>query len=679
MKSPRIILISQWPNVKNGEYELIEKIKRTGFKVAVVDFLGFDVETGECINTPSLTDEFDFAISFHYDTPKFLNILTFLWVANPLEFMHLRHDYMPFIFNNLRAYDGYLFNGSETLEKHIKSLQDTSADPKYFEMYAACSHTSLQVTNLVGSRLFYCGINWERGIDKAGRAEGLLNLLDQSEKVDFFGPRSLEGRNTWAGFKHYKGEIPFDGVSMSVVMAEYAAVLAISSPAHLRSKTSSSRVFEGVAAGVPVISDLNPHVQKLFGDSVYYFDGMTDLEKANSILVLLEHIRKNPEEAKAKVKRAQELVRDKYCFEVCFQQVTRALHKARDDIERKEKKIFDVFLYTHEPDPNQKEVSLDEAVVAIYSAAEEVAEQNITVRLNTVENYPIQDVGRNAPPNITWRNFTDIKLTDLDRQPLRLGEKIARLSKLSDGHYTSFISQYDFLQRDYFKKALNWYESQEHADAKRIFVGGFYVDPLSAKAPSSARSILSCSTPNTTYSWNQQSLYEHQLAAIIFNKEGISLLEESRISALDAVLASSILIDAVSQGFNLYRSPYLLLRVAKSHFKAHYDAYAAACKVGFWNSHYSLVSNYNHEMNVLYDIHFGSTYAAGVTRRIVGHENSSAVVDPAVLVVNNFINRIRPFYRKTKQIKSVVLMPLRWGAALRQHLRLMVQDVHEKK
>ena len=69
-KNPRIVLISQWPKVKNAEYELIEKIRQTGFKIAVVDYFGFDVETDKCINDATFADEYDFAISFHYDTPK---------------------------------------------------------------------------------------------------------------------------------------------------------------------------------------------------------------------------------------------------------------------------------------------------------------------------------------------------------------------------------------------------------------------------------------------------------------------------------------------------------------------------------------------------------------------------------------------------------------------------------
>ena len=80
-------MIAQWPSIKNAEYELIERVRHTGFKVTVVDYLGFDVQSGRCINDATLPDEYDFAVSLHYETPKFLNIPTFHWVANPLEFI----------------------------------------------------------------------------------------------------------------------------------------------------------------------------------------------------------------------------------------------------------------------------------------------------------------------------------------------------------------------------------------------------------------------------------------------------------------------------------------------------------------------------------------------------------------------------------------------------------------
>ena len=107
-----ILLISQWPNVKNGEYELIEKIRRTNYNITVVDRNGGLID-GASKGTRVNERDYLLAISFHFDTPPLLNIPTFYWVANPLAFMHLRHDYRDAIIPLIRAYDGYLFNGSK--------------------------------------------------------------------------------------------------------------------------------------------------------------------------------------------------------------------------------------------------------------------------------------------------------------------------------------------------------------------------------------------------------------------------------------------------------------------------------------------------------------------------------------------------------------------------------------
>jgi hypothetical protein len=259
--APRLLLISQWPKVRNAEYELIEKIRETGFDIAVVDFLGRDVATGSNLNDATLRDRYDFALSFHYDTPKFLDLPTFLWVANPLGYMHLRPDYRAAILDNLRAYDDYLYNGAPLLKQHVRRVVGDEWRDSGLHFYAATSRQALQPPERAvadvprAARVFYCGINWERIEDRQGRAHGLLEHLQERNVADFFGPEKLEGFSTWRGFPSYRGEIPFDGVSLARSMREYGAVLALSSPAHLKSGTSSSRVFEGFAAGVPVISD----------------------------------------------------------------------------------------------------------------------------------------------------------------------------------------------------------------------------------------------------------------------------------------------------------------------------------------------------------------------------------------------------------------------------------------
>lgn len=653
--SPRILLISQWPNVKNGEYELIEKIRQTGFSITVVDFLGFDVSTGECLNTSDLSLKYDFAISFHYDTPKFLNIMTYLWVANPLEFMHLRGDYRNVLFPQLRSYDDYLFNGSNNLKSHISDILGEEFVDSDLALYPSCSSKAMvapsnDMNGAIESfkKIFYCGVNWERGIDRKGRAQGLLEILQDKKAADFYGPEKLDGISPWEGYSSYKGEIPFDGVSMIETMSRYGAVLAVSSPAHMKSKTSSSRVFEGVSAGVPVISDENEHVKKLFGDSVYYFVGNSEEERAKSILETLENIKNNPQQAKDKVLKAQALMREKYCFEPCFERI--ASHKnSTTNIDLIEKKKFEIFVIPHNPEDSMNVCgnNLDHVI----RAAEHLNElYGMSVRINIFSENILRSAKykKNIHPEIEITKFDK----DIKWAQLKLGEKIGMLSSSIDGDFCVFLTQFDYPMYDAFSKGIDWFEKNTKND---VFISGHFVDSLERKAPASAVDIHKNLSTESMYRWTQNSLAEHEISTLIFRKSAAKkLLAFKRIQRLDAVLPVSIIADCYANDLATHRSRHILVRVQASHFVRHYSSYQQAIQKGFWAQHYNLITNYNHELNALYDIHHASKIACDIVDKVSGHAlTSMPPIDPAVHTVNNFVSRLRPIYRRYKRVRQL--------------------------
>ena len=661
--SPRILLISQWPNVKNGEYELIEKIKQTGYTIKVVDYFGFDVESGLCLNTEALPHEYDFAISFHYDTPKFLNLPTFLWVANPLEFMHLRGDYRSVLLHHLRAYDEYLYNGSALLKRHIKSVVGSEWRDSELEMFPACSLRELvppksldQLDTEAAHKVFYCGVNWERGIDRAGRAQGLLDILQERDAADFYGPNKLEGISPWEGFSSYKGEIPFDGVSMTQVMRQYGAVLAVSSPAHIKSETSSSRVFEGIAAGVPVISDENPHVKHLFGDLVYYFSGNDEKERAQSVLAALQAINSNPTEARDRVIRAQALMAERFCFEPCFE---RALRYRKERMAAKctvlaQKKV-DVFLLQHETDPEAQGSTTDFLNIQhVVEAAGQAAQlHDVQVRIITCGGSlpSVPDL----PANVSLVDFDARTLTQKDWAKLRLGEKVSLASKKTDADFVTFLTQFDYPLYDAFSKALDWFSAAPAERASGVHVGGFYVNDQTQTAPLGTVGILRNNASTGLYRWTQNSLAEHQLSTLFFGNKSLYLLEQEQVERLDVLLPISIIAAASGQGLPLHRSRHMLQRVKFGHFHRHYEAYRKATERGFWAQHYELRTNYNHELNALYDVHHESPIAREIIDQVSGHAlPAMPPVDPAVHVVNGFIGRLRPIYRYYKRLRETV-------------------------
>lgn len=666
LSAPRILLISQWPNIKNGEYELIEKIKQTGYKIRVVDYFGLDVDSGECLNRANLRQEFDFAISFHYDTPNFINIPTYLWVANPLEFIHLRGDYRTVLLHHLRAYDDYLFNGSDTLKAHLRNVvgneewRDTA-----LEMFPSCAVQAMippktpdKLVPGTSRRVFYCGINWERSIDRAGRAQGLLDILQEKHAADFYGPNTIEGISPWEGFKSYKGEIPFDGVSMARVMQEYGAVLAVSSPAHMKSKTSSSRVFEGIAAGVPVISDENAHVKKLFGDLVYYFRGDTDEQRVQSILENLQQIDQNPEDARQRVLRAQALMAQRYCFEPCFERVLTHVKLSAACGDRLSGRRVDVFLFHHDPDPDApgSTTSFHNVHQVIEAAGHAVKVHGVQVYLTCCGEQPSDAVQQQLPSGVIWQQCQARELTDQTWARLRLGEKVALLAQRAEGDFASFLTQFDFPMYDGFSKALDWFEAKFSERTNGVHVSGFFVNDLTQKAPVGTVGILRNNVSRSLYRWTQNSLAEHQMATLFFGRGAFELLVPDQIDRFDVVLPVSIIAAATRCDLPIHRSRHMLIRVQCGHFHRHYEAYRRATEQGFWAQHYDLVTNYNHELNALYDIHHESAVACEIAHQVSGHALPSLPpVDPAVYVVNNFIERMRPIYRVLNKLRRALM------------------------
>lgn len=662
--NPRVVLISQWPNVKNAEYELIEKIRQTGFKISVVDYLGFDVESGQCINNENLGENYDFAISFHYDTPKFLNIPTFLWVANPLEYMHLRGDYRHFLLNQLRAYDDYLYNGSNILQEHIKRVVGSEWQNTQLSFFASCSQKVMLLPNGINKeknnkqyKIFYCGINWERGSDKSGRAQGLLDILQEKQVADFYGPRMLEGINPWEGFSSYQGEIPFDGVSMSHTMQTYGAVLAVSSPAHIKSRTSSSRVFEGIAAGVPVISDENAHVRLLFGDLVYYFSGATEADRAESIMTALKEITENPQEARRRVLLAQEKIKQYYSFEHCLTQLLSFQNSKKIIAVNQQHNIkIDVFLFSHQPYDRQQTSGLSFPNLGYVIKAAQYAYQfhNAKVRF-FYHDIDSQVLSKQSYSGIELVSLTDnIKFDDWHK--LRLGEKLRKLRELATGDLAVFLTQDDYPHYDYFEKPLTKFYDKDLATANQLYIAGFFVNDLLKKAPPSAHGLLRNNSSVGLYRWTQNSLAEHQLGQIIFTSYHLRSIDVERLGRFDVLLPIVIILQLMANSIPIYRSRHITLRVKENYFQQHYDVYKLAVTKGFWAQHYELLSNYTHELNALYDCFHEYPTCIKIIDSISGHEAANNIpVDPAIYRVNQLINRLRPIYQILRKVKHFLI------------------------
>lgn len=680
--NPRVLMIAQWPAIKNAEFELIERARHTGFKVTVVDFLGFDVQTGRCINDATLPDEYDFAVSLHYETPKFLNLPTFHWVANPLEFIQGQSHYRTHLIHHLRSYDDFLYNGSQYLKEHIRSLVGTEWVDGGLAFYQSCSRKALIEPRLhdetAGSsaKLFYCGINWEAISDKDGRAQGLLEILQERQIADFYGPQTVLNVNVWGGFSSYRGEIPFDGSSMFPAMNGYAAVLALSSPAHLKSRTSSGRALEGFTSGVPVISDENHHVRTQFGDLVYYFDGATERERADSIQEALEEIRSRPDLALERVREAQSLISREYCFEACLERIQKRVRETRVPLAAVSGSrakpgapglIIDIFLFFHDPYAPDRKVPDAFANFAHLEQAimEAAGRHGARFRVfRSAFDAPLATVPADESSAIEWSALPADCRPGAEWARMRLGEKVSRLARLSTGDFAVFLTQSDFPQYDYFLKALDWFVTQPGAGRESLHVGGFFVSDLSTTAALSAGGILRCSASNGLYRWTQNSIAEHQLGQMCFGKGALRALDLGTIERYDVLAPVVLVLECMRKHVPFHRSRYLLLRSRQGYYHRYYDAFRTASGKGIWAQHYELLSNASHEINGLYDSFHEAQEVVAIADKILGIDlpppppvapppPPPPPTDPAVYQVANFLHRIAPYVVRVKRIARV--------------------------
>lgn len=650
LSAPRILLISQWPDVKNGEYELIEKIRRTSYDITVVDRHGFTV--ADKFNQKRVDDhDYLFAISFHFDTPRLLNVPTYYWVANPLTFMHLRHDYRDDIIPLIRANDGYLFNGSTTLKNHIarlalNSLVDLDAELVFYPSVASKEIVQFNSKDKPNkNKVFYCGVNWERATDATGRAHGLLGELDSRGIAHLYGPKELEGKPVWEDFTSYQGEIPFDGTSSLSVMSQYGAVLAISSPAHLKSKTSSSRVFEGLSAGVPVISDRNPHVIELFGDTVYYLDGNNPVDQAASVQTILRHIEDNEAEVREKVKEGQKLLSEKYNFEPCIDNLISFCNKKYFDLSGV---ITVAFVHHTYSAVEELENEISDLAQAISVLLDKTSFQ-VNLIASSSDTEKIKDLGLIDETRVRFIN----SMVGDDSNNIKLGGLVSNLVQMSDSDIYVFYTNGDHPYREALLNAAKWFKNRE---SPSILLGGHYsFDGSLSHSDTSLKPSISNSEIGSV-EWSQNSVVEFELGAMFFDKRSIKEILRNGTEELDIFFPLHVVLEAKKLDISVERYPQLLLRRTKARFHDHYKAYENAISRGFWYQHYEMVTNYQHEFNALLDLHHGDPYSEKIISFLTGRNLAPAAViaDPAVYTVNKFINKIRPIYRTYKKVRGIL-------------------------
>ena len=266
-------------------------------------------------------------IATHHTCKKILGHYTLLPLWNPVIYMEKSTNFIT-------TFDGYLSSHSSLIDNYIKSL--TSKTPIGYLTTSICE--PLLDFSFGQYKCFYIGTNWDRNFKVkvneslkqiSSQRDKIINLIkkmDDSELINIYG---LEGR--WNGFKSYIKPIPFDGVSVVYEIQKCGICLCFSTENHINSEVCSMRIFEGIAAGVPLICDKNPFYMKWFGDNLFYIDTDDSDECFEQIKNYFEYFKNNNQEVLTKISNCRDIFNEHFRLDKQFQQIITNIHQNKKE------------------------------------------------------------------------------------------------------------------------------------------------------------------------------------------------------------------------------------------------------------------------------------------------------------------------------------------------------------
>jgi hypothetical protein len=457
---PKMGVISTFGELRNAEYENIQRIVRTSEKLGI-DCHVLDIH-GKALNGNSSSlnaEDLDFVISLHFMAPKCFDAYTYVALWNPVRFYH-QWGYRRYA-NNLLSYDDFLSCRSDDADTHIVRLtqDDPTRLPPSLRFFHSLSTPIHPPTRRTDRRLFYCGVNWEKLSRRHGRYNELFHDLDSTGLVDFYGPRNMGGVKPWAGYDCYRGELPFDGVSLVNAIARAGVALVLSSEAHKESALMSNRLFEACAAGAVVIADENPFVRKFFSDTVLYLNGRDSKDfQARSILDHLSWINSHPDEARDLAVRSQALFLEEFSLDRCLTDLVAQHSRRRADLQertlaaRPSAKVNCAVVVL---DPSKRsyirtagDLSRQLGIqVSATFLVDRNSEEAVSNELKAV--YPDADFEVLGIPDMAVEFNADDCGADVPR-PARIGKHLSELIQGKPSDYVSFIFDHETLFRNHF-------------------------------------------------------------------------------------------------------------------------------------------------------------------------------------------------------------------------------------
>lgn len=297
-----------WPDINNAEKECLLRFKyacnENNILYLLINNNGIIINNDLYgININNIEKKYiNSIISLHWDSPKSTDHYTIHFLWNPLDFYDKNN------IKNILNYDAYVSCYSPIMDKFIELYSDKKIIG--YVNHSLC--TPILNYDFTSFKCFYIGINWELCTNKQTRYSTLLKLLDSNNLINIYGPKIFLGINIWEGYNSYSGEINFDGTSIIHEINKSGICLVLSSEAHKNSQICSNRLFEGLAAGVPLICDNNPFIKKTFNNNVFYIDGVDEKLSYFQIIEHINFIKNNKDIVKNKIENCRKIFLDKF-------------------------------------------------------------------------------------------------------------------------------------------------------------------------------------------------------------------------------------------------------------------------------------------------------------------------------------------------------------------------------
>jgi hypothetical protein len=253
-------------------------------------------------------------------------------IWNPIKF-HSGESW-----ENTCSVDGFLSAYSDNIDDFVRSISNKpivgylnpSISEPILDFTFGQSHVVAQQLTAEGvSRpalfgnytCFYAGMNWHMSTDPY--RVNVYNLIKELDKTDIINIYGL--KNNWTGYACYKEEIPFDGYSIVQKIHDCGVCIVLSSQPHIDDSVCSCRLFEGLAAGVPIIADKNPFFITWFGDNLFYIDTEDTDAAVSQIKTYIEYIKENPEEVLVKIENCRKIFLEYFILDKQFLDIIQKL------------------------------------------------------------------------------------------------------------------------------------------------------------------------------------------------------------------------------------------------------------------------------------------------------------------------------------------------------------------